>query len=71
MHQQLWGYKVEEKIYVGVREWKSLNIILLENSSRPCKATEENNVFSKVDKLPAFYETQWLNTCSQEPATCP
>jgi hypothetical protein len=20
MHQQLWGYKVEEKLYVGVRE---------------------------------------------------
>ena len=26
MHQQLWGYKVEEKIYVGVRERKNLNI---------------------------------------------
>jgi hypothetical protein len=25
MHQQLWGYKVEEKLYVGVREQKSLN----------------------------------------------
>jgi hypothetical protein len=22
MHQQLWGYKVEEKLYVGVREKK-------------------------------------------------
>jgi hypothetical protein len=26
MHQQLWGYKVEEKLYVGVREQKRLNI---------------------------------------------
>ena len=22
MHQQLWGYKVEEKLYLGVREQK-------------------------------------------------
>jgi hypothetical protein len=25
MHQHLWGYKVEEKLYVGVREQKRLN----------------------------------------------
>jgi positive regulator of sigma E activity len=25
MHQQLWGYKIEEKLYVGVREQKLLN----------------------------------------------
>jgi hypothetical protein len=25
MHQQLWGYKVEEKLYVGVREQERLN----------------------------------------------
>jgi hypothetical protein len=25
MHQQLWGYKVEEKLDVGVREQKTLN----------------------------------------------
>jgi hypothetical protein len=25
MHQQLWGYKVEEKLYLGVSEQKSLN----------------------------------------------
>jgi hypothetical protein len=25
MHQQLWGYKVEENLYVGVREQKRLN----------------------------------------------
>jgi hypothetical protein len=30
MHQQLWGYKVEEKLYVGVREQKRLNTIALE-----------------------------------------
>jgi hypothetical protein len=25
MHQRLWGYKVEEKLYLGVREQKRLN----------------------------------------------
>jgi hypothetical protein len=25
MHQQLWGYKVEEKLYVGVCKQKRLN----------------------------------------------
>jgi hypothetical protein len=25
VHQQLWGYKVEGKLYVGVREQKMLN----------------------------------------------
>ena len=30
MHKQLWGYKVEEKIYNGVRERKRLNITAIE-----------------------------------------
>jgi hypothetical protein len=29
MYQQLWGYKVEEKLYVGVREQKTLNTTAL------------------------------------------
>jgi hypothetical protein len=29
MHQQLWGYKVEEKLYVGVREQKRLSTTAL------------------------------------------
>jgi hypothetical protein len=29
MHQQLWGYKVEEKLYVGVRVQKCLNTTAL------------------------------------------
>jgi hypothetical protein len=29
MHQQIWGYKVEEKLYVGVHEQKRLNITVL------------------------------------------
>jgi hypothetical protein len=30
MHQQLWGYKVEEKLYLGVHEQKRLNTAVLE-----------------------------------------
>jgi hypothetical protein len=29
MHQQLWGYKVEEKLYLGEREQKRLNTVLV------------------------------------------
>jgi hypothetical protein len=35
MHQQLWGYKVEEKLYVGVREQKRLNTAVLDNGNAP------------------------------------
>jgi hypothetical protein len=31
MYQQLWGYKVEEKLYLGVREQKRLNTTVLKN----------------------------------------
>jgi hypothetical protein len=30
MYQQLWGYKIEDKLYLGVREQKSLNTTALE-----------------------------------------
>jgi hypothetical protein len=31
MYQQLWGYKVEEKLYLGVCEQKTLNTTALEH----------------------------------------
>jgi hypothetical protein len=34
MHQQLWGYNVEEKLYVGVREQKRLNTTALVNKRK-------------------------------------
>jgi hypothetical protein len=34
MYQQLWGYKVEEKLYLGVREQKRLNTTALKHCSR-------------------------------------
>jgi hypothetical protein len=30
MHRQRWGYKVEDKLYVGVREQKRLNTAVLD-----------------------------------------
>ena len=33
MHEQLWGYKVEEKIYLGVRKRKRLNITALDRTA--------------------------------------
>ena len=32
MHQQLWGYKVEDKIYLGACERKRLNITAVDDS---------------------------------------
>jgi hypothetical protein len=32
MYQQVWGYKVEDKLYLGVREQKRLNTTALEDS---------------------------------------
>jgi hypothetical protein len=31
MHQQLWGYKVEDKLYLGAREQKRLNTTAIED----------------------------------------
>jgi hypothetical protein len=33
IHQQLWGYKVEEKLYLGVLQQKRLNTTGLDYSS--------------------------------------
>jgi hypothetical protein len=34
MHQQLWGYKVEEKLNLGVREQKRLNTTVLQHHAQ-------------------------------------
>jgi hypothetical protein len=39
MHQQLWGYEVEEKLYLGVREQKRLNTTDFEDSPVASRAT--------------------------------
>jgi hypothetical protein len=47
MHQLLWGYKVEDKLYVGVREQKSLNTTDINYSSLTFK------------KLTSLYMPRW------------
>jgi hypothetical protein len=32
MYQQVWGYKVEDKLYLGAREQKRLNTTALKHS---------------------------------------
>jgi hypothetical protein len=34
MHQQLWVYKVEEKLYLGLREQKRLNTTAVINTEQ-------------------------------------
>ena len=57
MDQQLWGYKVEEKIYLGVRERKKLNIIALEDSS---KSILQNVKASTADGNVQKYQSRLL-----------
>jgi hypothetical protein len=40
MHQQLWGYKVEEKLYLGVCEQKRLNNTALCYEGRPLNTVD-------------------------------
>jgi hypothetical protein len=49
MYQQRWGYKGEEKLYLGVREQKRLNTTALEGSqATPARPSGRNNVKVKT-----------------------
>jgi hypothetical protein len=53
MYQQLWGYKVEEKLYLGVREQKRLNTTALhhipnDDVSGTTKGIQSSTVVSKA-----------------------
>jgi hypothetical protein len=52
MYQQLWGYKVEEKLYVGVREQKRLNTADLTCTQREVDLWK--HVFVSLLQLSAF-----------------
>jgi hypothetical protein len=41
VHQQLWGYKVEDKLYLGVREQKRLNTTVLEDVDHQQRCCED------------------------------
>jgi hypothetical protein len=40
MYQQLWGYKVEDKLYLGVREQKRLNTTDIDHKKSTGKMTK-------------------------------
>jgi hypothetical protein len=49
MYQQLWGYKVEEKLYLGVREQKGLNTTGLD--SKHYQAGRRERVYNVLSIL--------------------
>ena len=53
MHQQLWGYKVEEKIYLGERELKRMNITVISPTQ-----LQNNKMKSEPIALLAFHAPQ-------------
>jgi hypothetical protein len=48
MYQQLWGYKVEEKLYLGVCEQKRLNTTGLDYKMPNDRMNKVRNEFDKV-----------------------
>jgi hypothetical protein len=60
MYQQLWGYKVEDKLYLGVREQKWLNTTDLGLPT----SEEKNSRRRAFDLLPPFLKRpkQYLET---------
>jgi hypothetical protein len=50
MYQQLWGYKVEEKLYLRVREQKRLNVTGLVRKS---KRGETSETYSQTPPRPS------------------
>jgi hypothetical protein len=49
MHQQLWGCKVEEKLYVGVREQKRLNTTALRHGVFCAVETDFKNYLQYIE----------------------
>jgi hypothetical protein len=57
MHQQLWGYKVEEKLHLGVREQKkTLNTAALEDLNPHIRRRQP--LKSRQTKDPTSYSCQ-------------
>jgi hypothetical protein len=49
MHQQLWGYKVEEKLYLGVHEQTRLNTTAIAHVISCHPPTAEAQIKSQVN----------------------
>jgi hypothetical protein len=54
MYQQLWGYKVEEKLYLGVREQKRLNTTGLEHSYNYNGIVERSDCDTKLETFAEY-----------------
>jgi hypothetical protein len=66
MYQQLWGYKVEEKLYLGVREQKRLNTTALKYSHGHGKISSTHQQRRKLEKLwMTMIRILYLNKVSQ------
>jgi hypothetical protein len=77
MHQQFWGYKIEEKLYLGVREQKRLNTTVIDNLYNPhgtsrsgpvtsCTLESETGEFTWVRHVDDVVETSsTANKCEE------
>ena len=63
MHQQLWGYKVIEKLYVGVREKKRLNTAGINYQYEFCTSYAEHIVCHNITNCRYRANQQWLICC--------
>ena len=59
MHQQIWGYKVEEKLYLGVCEQKRLNTTGLVDKYHSFTMKMEAAGSSKT--FPPGYQNTWCH----------
>jgi hypothetical protein len=57
MYQQLWGYKVEEKLYLGVGEQKSLNTTALEKLTEKSLMVLGRVILVDIPQSPFFSST--------------
>jgi hypothetical protein len=57
MYQQLWGYKVKEKLYLGVRELKRLNTAVLDRMKKE-HISDQMKVTAVTDYV--NYRQNWL-----------
>jgi hypothetical protein len=61
MHQQLWGYKVEEKLNLGVREQKRLNTADVNHPDMPPDLLQTTLSFPSYLEL---YNKTYVNSTS-------
>jgi hypothetical protein len=65
MYQQLWGYKVEEKLYLGVREEKRLNTTDIDHRDQQLSRVPQvaRRKMAEHARL-CFKATSWQERCT-------